>query len=140
MNRKYFIVGLIIAVVTITAALTIKLHKKYKEGEKVVLDNYEIVFKKASYNEETKALEAVFQITNLNNYSITIDDREHFILNGLGDTEIGNSFHSNINLIKSKETVMYTLNYSVSKNKNYIITFYSGIKDHKVKFAVDLKE
>lgn len=140
MKRKYFIIGIIIIVILGGVIYKLKTNKKYHIDEKVTLDNYGITLKKANYNEETKTLEAVFQITNLNKYSITINDREHFMLNGLGETEIGNSFHSNINLIKSNETIMYTLNYSVNKNKKYIITFYSGVKKNNAKFIIDLKE
>lgn len=139
MKKKYFIIGFILIIVTATI-LFFKFNKKYHIDEVAVLDNYEVILKKASYNDETNTLDVVFQITNLHDYSITINDREHFMLEGLGETQIGNSFHSNLNLVKSKEKVMYTLNYHINKRPNYEIIFYSGIKNNKIKFIIDLKE
>ena len=140
MNRKYLFIGLVLLAIAIGAAAFLKFNKKYHVDEKATLDNYEVTLKKAAYNEETNTLETVFQIKNLNSYSITINDREHFMLDDIGEIERGNSFHSNVNLVKSNESTMYTLNYSVAKRNNYEITFYSGIKNHKIKFVIDLKE
>ncbi len=140
MNRKYIIIGLILVIVAVGVLIILKFDKKYNFNEKATLDNYEVTLKKATYNDETNTLEVVFQIKNLNSYSITINDREHFMLDDVGEIERGNSFHSNVNLVKSNESTMYTLNYSVAKRNNYEITFYSGTKNHKIKFVVDLKE
>lgn len=140
MNRKYLFIGLVLLAIAIGVIVFLKFDKKYHVDEKAILDNYEVTLKKATYNDETNTLETVFQIKNLNSYSITINDREHFMLGDIGEIERGNSFHSNVNLVKSNESTMYTLNYSVAKRKNYEITFYSGIKNHKIKFVIDLKE
>jgi hypothetical protein len=113
----------------------------YKLNQLAKIDNINIkaiTAKKVANN----TLEIVFEIKNNTKNTITISPEKNFKFYGINKVLIPNNYDNDNNIIKSKETINYTLHYNIENKEIYDILFYSSKSSNSIKFSLtklDLK-
>lgn len=107
----------------------------YKINETAKIDKLEITLTnfKYLYND---IVEFTFKITNNRDNSITLNPDNNFKIYNSTNAQIPNIYSNNSNIIKSKDTMNYTLQYNIKNRELYEILFYSGIVENNIKFTV----
>ena len=107
----------------------------YKINETAKIDKLEITLTnfKYLYND---IVEFTFKITNNRDNSITLNPDNNFKIYNSTNAQIPNIYSNDSNIIKSKDTMNYTLQYNIKNRELYEILFYSGIVDNNIKFTV----
>ena len=85
-------------------------------------------------------IEFIFKIKNNRSNSITLNPDNNFKIYNINLVQIPNIFSNDSNIIKSNDTVNYTLQYNIKNRELYEIYFYSGIVENNIKFTVTSKE
>ena len=81
-------------------------------------------------------IEFIFKIKNNRSNSITLNPDNNFKIYNINSVQIPNIFSNDSNIIKSNDTVNYTLQYNIKNRELYEILFYSGIVENNIKFTV----
>lgn len=110
-------------------------NNKYSINEKATLDNIDITLKKATLF-ESDTLELSFEINNNQKSSITISPEKNFKFYGINKVLIPNIYSNDNNIIKSNETINYTLLYNIGDKEIYDILFYFGRGNNNIKFSL----
>lgn len=107
----------------------------YKINETAKIDKLEITLTnfKYLYND---IVEFTFKITNNRDNSITLNPDNNFKIYNSTSAQIPNIYSNDSNIIKSKDTMNYTLQYNIKNRELYEILFYSGIVENNIKFTV----
>ena len=107
----------------------------YKINETAKIDKLEITLTnfKYLYND---IVEFTFKITNNRDNSITLNPDNNFKIYNSTNAQIPNIYSKDSNIIKSKDTMNYTLQYNIKNRELYEILFYSGIVENNIKFTV----
>lgn len=107
----------------------------YKINETAKIDKLEITLTnfKYLYND---IVEFTFKITNNRDNSITLNPDNNFKIYNSTNAQIPNIYSNDSNIIKSKDTMNYTLQYNIKNRELYEILFYSGIVENNIKFTV----
>ena len=85
-------------------------------------------------------IEFIFKIKNNRSNSITLNPDNNFKIYNINSVQIPNIFSNDSNIIKSNDTVNYTLQYNIKNRELYEIYFYSGIVENNIKFTITSKE
>ena len=64
----------------------------------------------------------------------------NFKIYNINSVQIPNIFSNDSNIIKSNDTINYTLQYNIKNRELYEIYFYSGIVENNIKFTITSKE
>ncbi len=135
MKKALFsIICLFIIIITVGCKQIIP-KTEYEINETAIIDNIKI--KLIDKKIENKTLELVFEITNQNDKSITLDPDNNF---KLYDNQIvlSNIYTGNKNVLKQNKTTNYTLQYNIEEEQEiYNIYFYSGVVENNIKFIID---
>lgn len=107
----------------------------YKINETAKIDKLEITLTNAKYL-DNDIIEFVFKITNNRSNSITLNPDNNFKIYNSTNAQIPNIYSNDSNIIKSKDTMNYTLQYNIKNRELYEILFYSGIVENNIKFTV----
>lgn len=111
------------------------LKNEYSINEKANIDNIDITMKDVSRT--PLELEVTFEITNLNDFAITVSSDNNFYIFD-NNIKLSNKYENTNNIIKKNQTIMYTVRYEISKRELYNIYFYSNItKDKKITFNIN---
>ena len=107
----------------------------YKINETAKIDKLEITLTnfKYLYND---IVEFTFKITNNRDNSITLNPDNNFKIYNSTNAQIPNIYSNDSNIIKSKDTMNYTLQYNIKNRELYEILFYSGIVENNIMFTV----
>lgn len=129
---------LCLIIILFTCSCESKLLKtEYFINEKANIDDIEITLTKASFN-ETKQLDLVFEIKNLQDNTITItpDNNFKFYEKNL---QLSNTYQTTNTIIKSNDVSYITLNYPITDydKEIYDIYFYSGVVENNIKFIIN---
>lgn len=138
--------AVIIAVICLILALFISfvisnsdgnhiLKSEYSINESGYLDKIEITLKKVNYIHNNTGIEATFEITNKTKNTITITPDDYFKFYDINEVQIPNKYTSNPKIVKKNETVLYKLQYDVTKKEIYEIYFYSQVVENNIKFT-----
>ncbi len=111
------------------------LKSEYSINESGYLDKIEITLKKVNYIHNNTGIEATFEITNKTNNTITITPDDYFKFYDINEVQIPNKYTSNPKIVKKNETVLYKLQYDVTKKEIYEIYFYSQVVENNIKFT-----
>ena len=104
----------------------------YKINETAKIDKLEITLTNFKYL-DNDIVEFTFKITNNRDNSITLNPDNNFKIYNSTNAQIPNIYS---NVIKSKDTMNYTLQYNIKNRELYEILFYSGIVENNIKFTV----
>lgn len=85
-------------------------------------------------------IEFIFKIKNNRSNSITLNPDNNFKIYNINSVQIPNIFSNDSNIIKSNDTINYTLQYNIKNRELYEIYFYSGIVENNIKFTITSKE
>lgn len=107
----------------------------YKINETAKIDKLEITLTNFKYL-DNDIVEFTFKITNNRNNSITLNPDNNFKIYNSTNAQIPNIYSNDSNIIKSKDTMNYTLQYNIKNRELYEILFYSGIVENNIKFTV----
>lgn len=107
----------------------------YKINEKAKIDKLEITLTNFKYL-DNDIVEFTFKITNNRDNSITLNPDNNFKIYNSTNAQIPNIYSNDSNIIKSKDTMNYTLQYNIKNRELYEILFYSGIVENNIKFTV----
>ena len=107
----------------------------YKINETAKIDKLEITLTNFKYL-DNDIVEFTFKITNNRDNSITLNPDNNFKIYNSTNAQIPNIYSNDSNLIKSKDTMNYTLQYNIKNRELYEILFYSGIVENNIKFTV----
>lgn len=141
MNKKTYFILLLILGIFFIGCSNKNIKTNYSIREDATLDNFNLVLENAKIL-ENDSLELIFKITNNSNNTITITPDDYFKLYDINHVQIPNLYKNNTNIIKSKNTITYTLQYNISSKEIYEVYFYSGIVENNIKFTItslDLK-
>ena len=132
--------GVIIAVIAIFTAVfhndnKYVLKSEYKLGEVGYIDDIELSLEKIEYINQESGIQLSFKITNKTKNTITITPDDYFKFYDINTVQIPNKFTNNKNIIKKDETVIYKLQYDVTKKELYEIYFYSQRVENNIKFS-----
>lgn len=132
--------GVIIAIIAILTAVfhndnKYVLKNEYKLGEVGYIDDIELSLEKIEYINQESGIQLSFKITNKTKNTITITPDDYFKFYDINTVQIPNKFTNNKNIIKKDETVIYKLQYDVTKKELYEIYFYSQIVENNIKFS-----
>ena len=86
--------------------------------------------------DDNDIVEFTFKITNNRDNSITLNPDNNFKIYNSTNAQIPNIYSNDSNIIKSKDTMNYTLQYNIKNRELYEILFYSGIVENNIKFTV----
>lgn len=111
------------------------LKSEYKMGELGYLDDIEITLTDANYINNETGIEVSFKITNKRDNTITITPDDYFVFYDINQVQIPNKFTNDKSIIKKDETIVYKLQYDVTKKELYEIYFYSQIVENNIKFS-----
>ena len=111
------------------------LKSKYNMGELGYIDDIEITLTNAKYINNDTGVEVSFEITNKRDNTITIIPDDYFVFYDINQVQIPNKFTNDKNIIKKDETLVYKLQYDVTKKELYEIYFYSQIVENNIKFS-----
>ena len=107
----------------------------YKINETAKIDKLEITLTNFKYL-DNDIVEFTFKITNNRDNSITLNPDNNFKIYNSTSAQIPNIYTNDSNIIKSKDTMNYTLQYNIKNRELYEILFYSGIVENNIKFTV----
>lgn len=107
----------------------------YKINETAKIDKLEIILTNFKYL-DNDIVEFTFKITNNRDNSITLNPDNNFKIYNSTNAQIPNIYSNDSNIIKSKDTMNYTLQYNIKNRELYEILFYSGIVENNIKFTV----
>ena len=107
----------------------------YKINETPKIDKLEITLTNFKYL-DNDIVEFTFKITNNRDNSITLNPDNNFKIYNSTNAQIPNIYSNDSNIIKSKDTMNYTLQYNIKNRELYEILFYSGIVENNIKFTV----
>lgn len=107
----------------------------YKINETAKIDKLEITLTNFKYL-DNDIVEFTFKITNNRDNSITLNPDNNFKIYNSTNAQIPNIYSNDSNIIKSKDTMNYTLQYNIKNRELYEILFYSGIVENNIKFNV----
>lgn len=107
----------------------------YKINETAKIDKLEITLTNFKYL-DNDIVEFTFKITNNRGNSITLNPDNNFKIYNSTNAQIPNIYSNDSNIIKSKDTMNYTLQYNIKNRELYEILFYSGIVENNIKFTV----
>lgn len=107
----------------------------YKINETAKIDKLEITLTNFKYL-DNDIVEFTFKITNNRDNSITLNPDNNFKIYNSTNAQIPNIYSNDSNIIKSKDTINYTLQYNIKNRELYEILFYSGIVENNIKFTV----
>ncbi len=107
----------------------------YKINETAKIDKLEITLTNFKYL-DNDIVEFTFKITNNRDNSITLNSDNNFKIYNSTNAQIPNIYSNDSNIIKSKDTMNYTLQYNIKNRELYEILFYSGIVENNIKFTV----
>lgn len=107
----------------------------YKINETAKIDKLEITLTNFKYL-ANDIVEFTFKITNNRDNSITLNPDNNFKIYNSTNAQIPNIYSNDSNIIKSKDTMNYTLQYNIKNRELYEILFYSGIVENNIKFTV----
>lgn len=107
----------------------------YKINETAKIDKLEITLTNFKYL-DNDIVEFTFKITNNRDNSITLNPDNNFKIYNSTSAQIPNIYSNDSNIIKSKNTMNYTLQYNIKNRELYEILFYSGIVENNIKFTV----
>ena len=107
----------------------------YKINETAKIDKLEITLTNFKYL-DNDIVEFTFKITNNRDNSITLNPDNNFKIYNSTSAQIPNIYSNDSNIIKSKDTMNYTLQYNIKNRELYEILFYSGIVENNIKFTV----
>ena len=99
----------------------------YKINETAKIDKLEITLTNFKYL-DNDIVEFTFKITN--------NRDNNFKIYNSTNAQIPNIYSNDSNIIKSKDTMNYTLQYNIKNRELYEILFYSGIVENNIKFTV----
>ena len=108
---------------------------EYTVGEMGYLDKIEVTLKKINYIHNQSAIDITFEITNRTDNTITITPDEYFKFYDINEVQIPNKFTTNPKIVKSDETILYKLEYDVTKKELYEVYFYSQVVENNIKFS-----
>ena len=108
---------------------------RYKINETAKIDKLEITLTNFKYL-DNDIVEFTFKITNNRDNSITLNPDNNFKIYNSTNAQIPNIYSNDSNIIKSKDTMNYTLQYNIKNRELYEILFYSGIVENNIKFTV----
>ena len=111
------------------------LKSEYKLGETGYIDDICLILEKVEYINQESGVQLSFKITNKTKNTITITPDDYFKFYDINMVQIPNKFTNNKNIIKKDETVVYKLQYDVTKKELYEIYFYSQIVENNIKFS-----
>ena len=107
----------------------------YKINETAKIDKLEITLTNFKYL-DNDIVEFTFKITNNRDNSITLNPDNNFKIYNSTNAQIPNIYSNDSNIIKSKDTMNYTLQYNIKNRELYEILFYSGIVENNIKLTV----
>ena len=107
----------------------------YKINETAKIDKLEITLTNFKYL-DNDIVEFTFKITNNRDNSITLNSDNNFKIYNSTNAQIPNIYSNDSNIIKSNDTMNYTLQYNIKNRELYEILFYSGIVENNIKFTV----
>ena len=107
----------------------------YKINETAKIDKLEITLTNFKYL-DNDIVEFTFKITNNRDNSITLNPDNNFKIYNSTNAQIPNIYSNDSNIIKSKDTMNYTLQYNIKNRGLNEILFYSGIVENNIKFTV----
>ena len=107
----------------------------YKINETAKIDKLEITLTNFKYL-DNDIVEFTFKITNNRDNSITLNPDNNFKIYNSTNAQIPNIYSNDSNIIKSKDTMNYTLQYNIKNRELYEILFYSGIVENNITFTV----
>ena len=111
------------------------LKSEYSITELGYLDKIEVTLKKVNYIHNNTGIELTFEITNKTNNTITITPDDYFKFYDINEVQIPNKYTSNTKIVKKNETIIYKLQYDVTKKEIYEIYFYSQVVENNIKFS-----
>lgn len=111
------------------------LKSEYTMNEPGYLDKIEVTLKKANYIHNETGIEVTFEITNRTNNTITITPDDYFKFYDINEVQIPNKYTSNTKIVKKDETILYKLQYDITKKELYEIYFYSQVVENNIKFS-----
>lgn len=111
------------------------LKSEYKLGETAYIDDISLVLESVQYINQESGVQLSFKITNKTKNTITITPDDYFKFYDINMVQIPNKFTNNKNIIKKDETIVYKLQYDVTKKELYEIYFYSQIVENNIKFS-----
>lgn len=111
------------------------LKSDYLIEEKGYLDKIEVTLQKVNYIHNNTGIEATFEITNKTNKTITVTPDEYFKFYDINEVQIPNKYTSNPKIVKKDETIIYKLQYDITKKEIYEIYFYSQVVENNIKFS-----
>lgn len=139
---KYIIVIVIALIIVLFAGFVIKnsdgnhiLKSEYGIQELGYLDKIEVTLEKVNYIHNNTGIELTFEITNKTNNTITITPDDYFKFYDINEVQIPNKYTSNKKIVKKDETIVYKLQYDVTKKEIYEIYFYSQVVENNIKFS-----
>lgn len=139
--EKYFIIAGLIIVVAAFIVFIIKntdnhiLKSEYGMNEQGYLDKIEVTLKKANYINNETGIEITFEITNRTPNTITIIADDYFKFYDINQVQIPNKYNNNSKIVKKDETIIYKLQYDVTKKELYEVYFYSQTVENNIKFS-----
>ena len=107
----------------------------YRINETAKIDKLEIKLTNFKYL-DNDIVEFTFKITNNRDNSITLNPDNNFKIYNSTNAQIPNIYSNDSNIIKSKDTINYTLQYNIKNRELYEILFYSGIVENNIKFTI----
>ena len=109
--------------------------KQVNPNNTMEIDKLEITLTNFKYL-DNDIVEFTFKITNNRDNSITLNPDNNFKIYNSTNAQIPNIYSNDSNIIKSKDTMNYTLQYNIKNRELYEILFYSGIVENNIKFTV----
>ena len=116
------------------------LKPEYGINETASIDNIELKLTNVKYINKASGIEVSFDITNKTDNTITIIPEDYFKFYDVNKVQIPNKYKNDKNIIKKDETLVYKLQYDVTKKELYEIYFYSQIAENNVKFSFKSKD
>lgn len=129
------LIGIALFVASFKDTTSIVLKSEYAFGEVGYIDDIEVTLTNASYINNDTGVEVTFEITNKRDNTITITPDDYFVFYDINQVQIPNKYSNDKNIVKKDETIIYKLQYDVTKKELYEIYFYSQIVENNVKFS-----
>ena len=126
---------ILISIIIVGCGSNITSKTSYKINETAKIDKLEITLTNFKYL-DNDIVEFTFKITNNRDNSITLNPDNNFKIYNSTNAQIPNIYSNDSNIIKSKDTMNYTLQYNIKNRELYEILFYSGIVENNIKFTV----
>lgn len=135
MKKYIFIILFLISVFTLSGCgNNIQNKTDFNINEQAMVDDIDI--KLVDIEKKSNILEIVFEIKNNRKNTITLNPDINFVMYDINKVQIPNIYLNDSNIIKSKSTMNYTLQYEVTDKQLYEVLFYSGIVENNIKFII----